>query len=124
MAGSKPGERRGGRKKGTPNKATADIKALAMVHGPAAVLQLAALAKKAESEAARVAAIKELLDRAYGKAAQAVQMSGPDNGPIQTQDVPDHQRDARPGDYGDAGKGEAGRRVSRLIRSPVSSGNR
>lgn len=26
MAGSKPGERRGGRKKGTPNKVTADIK--------------------------------------------------------------------------------------------------
>jgi hypothetical protein len=37
MAGSKPGERRGGRQKGTPNKATADIKALAQEHTEAAM---------------------------------------------------------------------------------------
>lgn len=66
--GSKPGERRGGRKPGTPNKATADLKALARQYVPSAIVELARLAQEAESEPARVAAIKELFDRAYGKA--------------------------------------------------------
>lgn len=74
--GSKPGERRGGRKAGTPNKATADIKALAQEYTKDAINELARLAGKAESEAARVAAIKELLDRGHGRAAQAVELSG------------------------------------------------
>jgi hypothetical protein len=59
-----------GRVKGVPNKATADIKALARKHTPAAMTELARLATKAESEQARVAAIKELFDRGYGKAKQ------------------------------------------------------
>jgi len=70
--GSQPGERRGGRQKGTPNKATAEIKDLVDQYVPAAVVELARLATEAESEAARVAAIKELLDRRYGKSKQAV----------------------------------------------------
>lgn len=90
--GAAKGERRGGRSKGTPNKATADIKAVARVYGPAAVEALAimsGLAKPslklphiqlAESEQARVGAIKEILDRGYGKAAQP--MTGEDGGPI------------------------------------------
>lgn len=66
-----------GRKPGQPNKATADVKALAGKYGPGAIEGLAKLAGllgigAAESEAARVAALKELLDRAYGKAAQPV----------------------------------------------------
>jgi hypothetical protein len=80
--GSKPGERRGGRQKGTPNKVTAPIKELARQYVPEVLPELARLATKAESEAARVAAIKELLDRAYGKAAQA--HTGEDGGPIKT----------------------------------------
>jgi hypothetical protein len=56
----------------TPNKATADVKALAREHGPAAIQELARLAAEAMSEQARVAAIKELLDRGYGRAPQAV----------------------------------------------------
>lgn len=66
----------GGRRAGTPNKATGEIKALARVHGPAMITELARLAKKAESEQARVSAIGMLLDRAYGKPAQAVKHSG------------------------------------------------
>lgn len=66
------GQKTGGRTAGTPNKATADVKALAAKHGPDAIKELARLAKSAESEPARVAAIKELLDRAYGKSAQPV----------------------------------------------------
>lgn len=71
--GSKPGERRGGRKPGTPNKVTADVRALAQEYGAKAI---AALAKIMDSEeqpaAARVSAAKELLDRAYGKAPQPI----------------------------------------------------
>lgn len=70
------GRKTGGRVRGTPNKATADIKALAMAHAPAAMKELARLAIKAESEAARVAAIKELFDRGFGKAKQSVELDG------------------------------------------------
>jgi hypothetical protein len=74
--GSKPGERRGGRQRGTPNKATREISELAKGYAPAAVKELARLATKAESETARVAAIDKLLDRAFGKARQSVEHSG------------------------------------------------
>ncbi len=61
-----------GRKKGSPNKSTAEIKAAARKHGAAAIDRLAHLMMNAESEAAQVAAAKEILDRAYGKAPQAL----------------------------------------------------
>jgi hypothetical protein len=70
--GRRPGS---GRKKGTPNKVTAEIKQLAQQYGPEAIAELARLATKAESEAARVAAIKELLDRGYGRAVQPIEGS-------------------------------------------------
>lgn len=77
--GRKPGERRGGRQKGTPNKATAEVKDIARRWGPAAVrtaAELAGLIKgkpAAISEQARVAALNIILDRAYGKAMQPIQ---------------------------------------------------
>jgi hypothetical protein len=70
--GRRPGA---GRKKGTPNKVTAEIKELAQKYGHEPVAELARLATKAESEAARVAAIKELLDRGYGRAVQPIEGS-------------------------------------------------
>lgn len=77
--GAKPGERRGGRKPGVPNKATRDIKALAQTYTSQAIEELAKLAGvagdgegKADSDQARIAALKELLDRGHGKAAQAI----------------------------------------------------
>lgn len=79
--GSAPGERRGGRKPGVPNKSTADVKALAQKYGPDAMKELHRLALKAESEAARVSAIKEIFDRAYGKSTQVV-AGDADGGPI------------------------------------------
>lgn len=66
------GFKAGGRTKGTPNKATAEIKALAREHTKDAMLELVRLAKEAQSEQARVSAIKEIFDRGYGKAPQAV----------------------------------------------------
>ena len=68
--GKRPGS---GRKQGTPNKITAEIKELAHEYGPMAIKELARLAVKAESEAARLAAIKELPDRGYDKAMQPIQ---------------------------------------------------
>src|SRR4051812_41418541 len=74
MAKSKGSPKTGGRQKGTPNKVTVEIKSLARAHAGAAVTELIRLATKAESEATRVAAIKELLDRGYGRSTQAMQV--------------------------------------------------
>lgn len=70
--GKRPGS---GRKAGTPNKATADIKALAQQHGPEAIATLFTLMRKADTSQAKIAAAKELLDRGYGKPVQAVDAS-------------------------------------------------
>jgi hypothetical protein len=77
LGGRRPGA---GRPTGSANKATADIRALAQKWGPASVDKLAELAgvakgQPAESEAARVAALKELLDRGYGKSKQPLEHS-------------------------------------------------
>lgn len=74
------GQKTGGRVAGTPNKATAEIKEFARQYGPKAIEELAILAgllekddrKPAESDQARIAAAKEILDRGYGKAAQTL----------------------------------------------------
>ena len=57
----------GGRKKGTPNKNTADLKALAGKHGPWALKAIRHLAEHAEAEQVRLSACRELLDRVLGK---------------------------------------------------------
>lgn len=80
------GNRGKGRPKGRPNKSTAEIKALAQVHGPAAIVRLVQLAgldgqDVQTAEATQVAAIKELLDRGYGKATQMV-AGDPDGDPV------------------------------------------
>jgi hypothetical protein len=82
--GSKPGERRGGRAAGAVNKVTADIRAAALVHGADAIVMLATIMTTSENDSARIAAAKELLDRAYGKSTMPVEVSGPDGGPIRT----------------------------------------
>ena len=77
--GSQPGERRGGRTKGVPNKANQDIRAAAQQYTIEALETLVSVALKGESEAARVSAAVHILDRAHGKPAQAVQVAGGDN---------------------------------------------
>src|ERR1700746_222463 len=59
-----------GRKPGQSNKNTAEVKALAMKDVPHVLKELVRLALHATNEATRVAACKELLDRAIGKAVQ------------------------------------------------------
>ena len=66
------GVRIGGRQVGTLNKATALVKVMAAKHGPAAIAALAKLMADADSDAAKIAAAKELLDRAYGKSTQPI----------------------------------------------------
>ena len=51
-------------------RVVAALRDLARQHTPEAIRELARLALKAKSETARVAAIRELLDRGYGKAIQ------------------------------------------------------
>jgi hypothetical protein len=74
--GSAPGERRGGRQKGTPNKATAEVKEAARAYTADAINTLAQIMKAGESEAARVAAANAILDRGYGKPKQSVEHEG------------------------------------------------
>ena len=69
----KPRGRKGGRKKGVPNKATADIKAAFQKHGQAMVKAVLALTKS-KDERVRLGAIKEALDRGWGKAVQGVEL--------------------------------------------------
>src|SRR5687767_1349852 len=61
-----------GRKKGVPNKVTADIKRLAQPYGEQAIKVLADLMLHSKMEATRVAAARELLDRGFGKATQHI----------------------------------------------------
>ena len=75
-----------GRRLGSVNKSTADVKALAGKYGPAAIDRLALLGglcpphPGAESEGAQVMAMRELLDRAYGKS--QLQVSGDKDKPL------------------------------------------
>lgn len=59
-----------GRPKGSLNKATADVKTLASQFAPDAFKVLNKIMLKGKTEIGRVAAAKELLDRAYGKSTQ------------------------------------------------------
>jgi hypothetical protein len=72
MAAPKGHAKYGGRLAGTPNKATAEIRDLARADGPAVFKELVRLAFKSNSEQTRVAAIKEILDRAYGRPTQPI----------------------------------------------------
>ena len=77
----------GGRRKGTPNKVTVAVREAALQHGPAAVAELARLMTEGQSEQVRIAACREMLDRAYGKARQSLEHTGHDSGPIVVKDI-------------------------------------
>lgn len=75
--GAKPGERRGGgRKKGSVNKTTLEIRELALKYAPAALLRIVDLATSAKHEQVRFLANNTILDRAYGKPSQSIAHSG------------------------------------------------
>ena len=64
-------------------RVVAGLQELARHHGPAVIVELARLALKAKNETARIAAIRELLDRGYGRPRQAVEVSAPAGDPLQ-----------------------------------------
>lgn len=89
MTGKSKGGRRAGagRPKGAVSRATKQAKAtlsdLARQHTSTALGVLVDVAKKGESESARVAAANAILDRAYGKPRQSHEHSGSNGRPIQ-----------------------------------------
>lgn len=93
MAGRPKGlPKTGGRSKGTPNRATADIKALAQTYGPDAIDTLADIMKSESApEAARIAAAKELIDRGFGKATQPIS-GDPDMPPVGIKNTVDYSK--------------------------------
>ena len=89
MSKTHGGSRKGaGRPQGALNKVTREVREIAADYGPAAIEELARLSVKAESELTRIAACKEILDRAYGKPAQAVQVTRADP----SDEITDEQR--------------------------------
>lgn len=64
-----------GRKKGSPNKITAEVKQLAQEHGERAINVLVDMMENANSDSTKVLAAREILDRAYGKATQYQEIS-------------------------------------------------
>lgn len=64
-----------GRPRGVTNKATREIKSIAQAYGPEAIERLWALATTSDSDAAKVSAIKEILDRGYGKPHQTAEVT-------------------------------------------------
>jgi len=63
------GKKTGGRKPGVPNKATRELKELAQPYAPKAFDTLLWIMEHGQTEAARVAAAREVLDRGYGRPA-------------------------------------------------------
>ena len=84
-AGRKPGTpKTGGRQKGIRNKATIELKDLidSVIEPKLLIGGIKGIAADVNAPpAARVAAYKELLDRRYGKAPQA--LTGPNGGPME-----------------------------------------
>jgi hypothetical protein len=73
----------GGRKKGTPNNGTAELKALAQDYTEAAIVVMAAIMKNPDAtDAARVSAANALLDRAHGKVPQGIGLGGGSGEPL------------------------------------------
>ncbi len=73
MAAQRGHTKAGGRKKGTPNRVTAVLKLAFQKHGDRLVDTLLALTRS-DDEKVQLGAIKECLDRGWGRPAQAVQV--------------------------------------------------
>jgi len=87
MAGRKPGTpKTGGRQKGTPNKATAALRDIARQYTEEAVEALVGILRDGETDAAKVAAAKEILDRGYGKATTVI-AGDEDGGPVKITEI-------------------------------------
>jgi hypothetical protein len=65
-----------------------EIRSLARTHTETAIRTLAGIMNQEKAPAAaRVAAANAILDRGWGKPAQAMELTGPEGGPVQIQRV-------------------------------------
>src|SRR6516225_7105466 len=64
-------------------KVLGEVQELARQYAPTVIVELARLALRAKSETARIAAIRELLDRGYGRPRQVMEVSVPTDNPLQ-----------------------------------------
>ena len=64
----------GGRKPGVQNRVSREIRAAAMVHAEGALDVLVGLMTASENDQVKLAAAKELLDRACGRTADSIQV--------------------------------------------------
>lgn len=78
--GRKP--KTGGRRKGQTNLVTRSARQKALPYSGEAIRTLAKIMRKSESDQARTAAAKEILDRAHGKAPASVELTGADGAPL------------------------------------------
>lgn len=75
--GSKPGERRGGRRAGTQNKITRDLKEIAQLYTREAIEATVKIMRAPRvSASVRLQAIEKILERGHGKPSQAHHLSG------------------------------------------------
>ncbi len=81
------GRKTGGRIAGTPNRATAEVRGAAQQYTVEALEGLAQIARTSDSDAAKVAAWKAILDRGHGRPAQEVVLGGPEGGAIEVKEV-------------------------------------
>ena len=73
----------GGRQRGTPNRSTADVKAVAATYTTQALSTLAEIMQDGTApHSARVAAANALLDRAVGKPRQELEHAGNEKEPL------------------------------------------
>lgn len=74
IAVKKPRKPGSGRKPGSKNKVTLEARALAQKHAGDAMLTLVGLMTFASTDMARIAACNSILDRAYGRPGQSVEI--------------------------------------------------
>jgi len=103
------GKKTGGRKPGSTNKTPKPIKELAAEHTPEALDEILRLMREAQNETTRLAAARDIIDRAYGKPTQSVEQTGKDGGPIQLVEIVRFVRDKTA--------------VEQLAAPPVSNGS-
>ena len=80
-----------GRKRGTRNKVTKEIREIAAKHGARSIRELVKLLKTSSNEQVRLKAAAELLDRGFGRPPQSLEHSGPAGGPIETREMDDRE---------------------------------
>ena len=69
----------GGRKLGTPNKVSRDVRRLAMTHANDAINALVGLMSESANETVRLQAAREILDRSCGKVPDAAAVQRAEN---------------------------------------------